>query len=105
MGIGSSIAHQRDVRANVANLDSMHSASHFSGGQLAMTGFDQGVLEFQHTQDRLNGIVVTVWIVHLLVAGAGRAALMRKRRWHLRWDWRKRICFRPASSASRKPIG
>jgi len=68
MGIGSSIAHQRDVRANVANLDSMHSPSHFSGGQLAMTGFDQGVLEFQHTQDRLNGIVVTVWIVHLLVA-------------------------------------
>jgi hypothetical protein len=33
-----------------------------------MSGFDQGVLQFQRTQNDLSGIVVTVWIVHLLVA-------------------------------------
>ena len=33
-----------------------------------MSGFDQGVLEFQRTQNNASGIVVTVWIVHLLVA-------------------------------------
>lgn len=33
-----------------------------------MSGFDQGVLEFQRTQNSTSEIVVILWIVHLLVA-------------------------------------
>ena len=45
-----------------------------------MTGFDQGVFEFQRTQDRLMGVVVTVWIVHLLVALIAAAWIHRDAR-------------------------
>ena len=33
-----------------------------------MSGFDQGVLEFQRTQNSASEIVFIVWVVHLLVA-------------------------------------
>ena len=33
-----------------------------------MAGFDQGALQFQRTQDSVSGIVVTVWVLHLLAA-------------------------------------